>query len=310
MPPANESRMEVPLAIALLPPSGMGSRLRTVARLLYVHFERNARIYIYFKIVAILGLLQSLAQTLIFLYLGGLVDRSALSTVGGNYASFLIIGMIVLQCLDKTLIAPFVSLSGAFWSARLEALLMSPYSIWFFILADTLWYNVLTFVNAAVILLAGLSFGAAFVFPTNVLLSFLSLILSGLAVFGLGLMSASLFSLINAKGHDEPISWTIHLMQGIVCGLYFPFNVLPGVLQIVGLMIPHTYAIDTARRVFIPDYPTSGSLPLHWLVGYDPLFVNLACLLCQVVVYLPAGIYMFSRGLRKAQEAGSLSRWT
>jgi ABC-type multidrug transport system permease subunit len=293
-----------------VPPAAGASAARAALRLLRLHMERNARIYSYFKVVAVLGLLQSLAQALLFLYFGRLVASSASQAVGGNYASFLITGMIAIQCLDKCLIAPFVSLSGAYWSARLEALLMSPYSLWFFILADTLWYNALTLVNSAVILIVGLYFGARFgLFGSPIILIF-SMVLAATAVLGLGLISASLFSLINAKGQDEPISWTVHLVQGVVCGLYFPFTVLPKGFQIVGLLLPHTYAIDTARRVLIAHFNSSATLPVHLWCGGNPIVVNMVELLVQACIYVPLGIYSFNCGLKKAQRVGSLSRWT
>jgi len=279
-------------------------------RVVRMHIERNVRVWLYFKVHAGLQLIQGVAQLMVFLYLGQLVGTAHFSSMaGGNYASYLVIGMVLLQLLDKSLIGPFVSLSGAYWSTRLESLMLSPYPIWLFVVSDTLWFYMTTSINAAAILVVGLVFDASFGTPQSWVMLFWVLFLGLVGVFGLGLMSASTFSLLNAKGREEPISWAIHLLQGLACGLYFPFALLPGALQAVGLVLPHTYAIDAVRRLFIAEYTSGATLPVHQLFELDPLLVNCFCLAAGAALYLPLGIYLFQRGLRKSQEIGTLSRW-
>src|ERR1700746_758986 len=256
-----------------------------------MHLGRNARVFVYFKMHAGLQLLQGLVQVVIFLFLGKLMGFGRSSQlVGGSYASYLIIGMVLLQCLDKSLIAPYVSISGAYWSARLESLLLSPYSLWLFIVTDTVWYYLMTTINASAIFVVGIFFGASFGAPSSSALAFLVFVGSAVGVFGLGLISASTFSLLNAKGNDEPVGWGVHLLQGLVTGLYFPAALLPHGLQYLGLLLPHTYAIDSARRLFLHNYTLGPSLIVHTWVSIDPLFVNLACILFTIALYLPLGI--------------------
>jgi ABC-2 type transport system permease protein len=288
-----------------------GARSGSVLRVVYYQILRNAKIFLYFKVHAGLQLLQVLAQLLIFLFVGGLIGAERFEAMaGGNYASFLVIGMIVLQLLDKSLIGPFTSLSSAYWSSRLESLMLSPHSLWVIIASDTGWYYLMTTINAVVILGVGTAFGAELGAPTSWAVFVLFLLLGAASVFGLGLASASTFSLLNAKGKEEPISWAVHLLQGLVSGLYFPFELLPGGLKLLGLGLPHTYAIDAARRLFMPGFTAGGTLPVHRWLALEPLAVDGLCLAIATVVFLPLGVVLFDRGLRKSREVGSLSRWT
>jgi len=291
-----------------------GSELGKWRRMMGVglmHLERNARVFSYFKMHAGLQLLQGIVQVVIFLFVGRLMGFGRFSSlIGGSYASFLIIGMVLLQYLDKSLIAPYVSLSGAYWSARLESLLLSPYSLWLFIVTDTVWYYLMTTINATAIFFVGIAFGASVDTPRSWVLLIFTFFLAGTAVFGLGLVSASTFSLLNAKGNDEPVGWGVHLVQGLVTGLYFPAALLPHGMQAVGLLLPHTYAIDSMRRLLLSKYTPGPTLIVHNWFALDPIVVNLACIALCLLVYLPSGIYLFNRGIAKSREAGSLSRWT
>lgn len=288
-----------------------GDRAGSPLRVIWFQVMRNAKVFLYFKVHAGLQMLQVLAQLLIFLMLGELIspERSA-AFAGGSYASFLVIGMVVLQLLDKSLIGPFTSLSGAYWSTRLESLMLAPHSLWLIISSDTVWYYLMTTINAAVILGVGFLFGAEVGGPENAPVFLLVLLLGATSVFGLGLASASTFSLLNAKGKHEPITWAVHLLQGLVCGLYFPFELLPAFLKPFGLVLPHTYAIDAARRLFMPGHTGTVTLPVHELSGLSAVTVDCLCLGLATAVFLPLGVWLFNRGLRKSQEVGSLSRWT
>lgn len=285
---------------------------RLLLQILRAQLTRNARIYVFFRVHAGLQLIQCVAQVLIFLFLGRMIGQDRLSSIMGssNYTSYLVIGLVLLQSLDKSLIAPYVSISGAYWSARLEALMLSPVPLWWFVACDTVWYHLMTTINASLILGIGLLFGAKFDAPQNWLVVVFVFAMGLASVFGIGLVSASTFSLLNAKGNEEPVGWGVHLLQGLVAGLYFPAQLLPPWMQYLGLLLPHTYAIDSMRRLFIRSHAVAPTLVVHgWLPG-EPLLINLVCLILCTIVYLPLGTWLFNRGLVKARSVGSLSRWT
>lgn len=300
----------LPVSGAPSPPRSWLSGLRSSLAVARIQFIRNARIWAYFKVNAGLQLVQALAQLAIFLFLGELVAHDRFSAMaGGSYTSYLVIGMVLLQILDKSLIGPFTSLSGAYWSTRLESLMLSPHPLGLILVTDTFWYYAMTTINAAAILGLGAFFGARFAAPSSVPLFLTVLFLGAIGVFGLGMISASTFSLLNAKGRNEPVTWAVHLLQGLACGLYFPFQMLPWGLQALGLLLPHTYAIDAARRLMIEGYTVEATLPVQSFVGGDPVVADCLFLALSVVLYLPLGLLLFRRGIRKSKRVGNLSRW-
>jgi ABC-2 type transport system permease protein len=285
-------------------------RLRDSLAVARIQFIRNARIWAYFKVNAALQLVQALSQLAIFLFLGELVAPDRFSSMaGGSYTSYLVIGMVLLQVLDKSLIGPFTSLSGAYWSTRLESLMLSPHPLGLIIVTDTFWYYTMTTINAVAILGLGTLFGARFGAPESFAMLLLVLVLGAISVFGLGMISASTFSLLNAKGRNEPVTWAVHVLQGLACGLYFPFQMLPWSLKALGLLLPHTYAIDAVRRLLIEDYTVEATLPVQNLVAADPLSADCLFLVLSLVIYLPLGLVLFRRGILKSKRVGNLSRW-
>jgi hypothetical protein len=131
-------------------------------------------------------------------------------------------------------------------------------------------------------------------------------IMAALAVLGFGFMSAATFTLLNAKGWNDPIAWIVGILQGLVTGVYFPITVLPGWLHALALLLPQTYALDAARRLLLNSASTPALLHVAHLsaVQSNLLALGVAALLLPC---LGAGLFT---GLAKARNDGDLSRWT
>ena len=112
---------------------------------------------------------------------------------------------------------------------------------------------------------------------------------------------------INAKGWNDPISWIVGILQGLVTGVYFPITLLPGWLHALAMLLPQTYALDAARRLLLPATQAQALLRLGGLPALQSDLIALAC----AALILPAlGAALFAAGLAKARNDGGLSRWT
>lgn len=267
---------------------------------------RNARMWIHFRVSMAMDLLNMAAQASVFFFIGqalGAGDRQWTD----NYAAFLAIGLVFNTFLEASLNGPFQSLSGNYWSARLETVLLSPCPVWSLLIADSTWFYVRAVINALILGAVGWAFGAQLDAGFyDVLIATTALILAAVAVLGFGLMSAAMFMLINAKGWNDPISWLVGILQGLVTGAFFPIAELPTVLQVMARGLPQTYAIDIARRLLLDDHSAAPLVPIGPLSAVQSDFV----LLGGFVVVLPlAGAMLFRAGLRKARFDGGLSRW-
>jgi ABC-2 type transport system permease protein len=156
-----------------------------------------------------------------------------------------------------------------------------------------------------------LLFGAAFNFANWLpALGFTVLLIA--AGFGLGVISASSFYLLNIKKGNEPVQFLIQqLLAQMLAGTYYPITVLPEPLQWVACLIPHTYAFDALRRLLDPGtQPDVPVLPIQFAIpGLAPQAVDAIMLAFLGIVFLPLGFYLYGRGIERARREGTLTRW-
>jgi ABC-2 type transport system permease protein len=74
-------------------------------------------------------------------------------------------------------------------------------------------------------------------------------------------------------------------------GVYFPLSVLPRPLEVVGQVLPFTWAVDVTRGI---------------LVAGDIRAVKLIALFVAGIVSLPVSGWFFARASRRARRDGSL----
>ncbi len=267
---------------------------------------RNARMWIHFRVSMVMDLLNMAAQASVFFFVGRALGAGDQGWTD-NYAAFLAIGLVFNTVLEASLNGPFQSLSGNYWSARLETVLLSPCPVWSLLIADSTWFYVRAAINALILGSVGWAFGARLEAGfQDVAIATAALAMAAVAVLGIGLMSAAMFMLINAKGGNDPISWLVGILQGLVTGAYFPVSELPGWLQAMAKCLPQTYAIDAARRLLLDN---DEAVPLATFGTLSPVATDFVVLGGFVVALPVAGAWLFRLGLRKAQVDGGLSRW-
>lgn len=268
-----------------------------------VLLRRQARIWLQFRVSSVMDILSMMAQASVFFFVGRAVGGTNWS---GSYAGFLAVGMIVNILLQVGLAGPYDSLSRSYWEARLESFLLSPCPITLQIGVDVVWMYVNALASGLFLAIIGASFGARLSASIqDIVLAAGVILLATIAVLGIGFISASMFTLINAKGFNDPISWVVGVLQGLVAGAYFPPSELPGPLHTLALLLPQTYAIDAVRRLLLDD-----DQPLLAQFGsLSPLATDLVILSIATSITVTLGAVCFQLGLCKARADGALSRW-
>lgn len=276
--------------------------------------ERNFRLMTRFSVSTLMFYIGVFADAAISAFLGtALIGEAKAAQIGGDYVSYVIVGLAYSQLMYTSINAPLHSLAGAYWSARLEPLLRAPLPLRTIILADALYYYLMDLVTVAIYAFVGILFGMSIPSPGAILPAAGILMLGCVSVLGFGFLSASMFNLINAKapgGNSEPVQWLVRTLQRLVCGVYFPVTALPRWLQKIGNFMPQTYVLDSVRRLLIPNYPKGPTLPVHSSFGLDPQVANLVVIVVLTAIILPLGLWAFDMGLEKARKDGGLSRWT
>lgn len=276
-------------------------------------FSRNMRRWLRFKVSFYTYMLSCVADAVFFGFLGRLIarDSAALSAWGGDYLAFALVGLTFEHILLSSMSSVYNSVSSMFDSGRLEHILVSPLPLHVFILADVASSLLRSSIVATVYLIVGIFFDAKMMVTVQTI----GLISGHIAValvgmVGLGMISGAMFWLINAKGQEEPVKWFVFTINKLVAGVTIPVSLLPRGLQYFSLMLPQTYALDSARRLLLADATLSGTLLLHLLSPtVSPLAVNATALVALSVLWVIIGSKLFSLAIRKAQQDGTLTRW-
>jgi ABC-2 type transport system permease protein len=275
---------------------------------------RELRMWQAYRSNQLMWVLDIFVNGFLFFLVGQLVGGSAASLLGvygNNYVSFILIGMAVNYVIATNLADPFYRVSRTYWDGTMDLYLLSPMSIFTPFLG--LMGRSFTDDYPRIFIVAGfgeLFFGARFDL-TNWAPALLVSVLTFIAAFGIGTISASMFYLINLKQGEEPIQFLIQdLLAGLVAGAYYPVTVLPQALQVIALCLPHTYAFDALRRLLDPgaDLMTPNLL-VHGLFGLSPVATDIAALSLFTIILMPLGYFLYIRGVEKARRNGTLTRW-
>ena len=277
---------------------------------------REYRIWQSYRVNQVLWITNILVTTLLFFLLGKTIAGQAAHLLGAaygmNYMSFVVIGVTVNVFINTNLSDPYIRIQRSYFNGTMDLFLLSPMSIYTpllglmtkSILDD---YPRLFFTFGFGMLL----FGATFNFGAWPL-AFLFTLLFLAAGFGIGLLSASSFYLLNIKKGTEPIQFIIQqVLATLLAGAYYPVTVLPKPLQWLACLIPHTYAFDALRRLLDPGAQASVPvLPIQEaLPAVSPVLIDGGALLLLTVILLPLGVLAYGWGIERARRNGTLTRW-
>lgn len=229
-------------------------------------------------------------------FTGGTIDQYR-----GNFFPYIILGLAIQNYVRVSNNAYLQSVQKAYWNNTMEVFVSSPMGLRTYFFSTILWayISATAYISLYFILGFGL-FGAPILMPAGgiIVIPVLFLLITSLA--GIGLMSASMFLLANAKGQIEPISWIVTTMSALFTGVYFPPSYLPEQVRWVSHILPATYALDATRRVFMNG---EGIMSPH--IHFDILMLVLFTL-----ILLPIGAWMFLYSTKKAEREGTLARWS
>jgi ABC-type polysaccharide/polyol phosphate export permease len=233
-------------------------------------------------------------QTVMFWFVGKLIDSDALPTYGGSattYMEFAAIGIAVGAFIQLALTRVAIGIRGEQMMGTLESLLSTPTSpttIQFgTVLYDMLYIPIRTLVflglAAAVF---DLGYHADGVVPAiAVLVAFIPV------VWGLGIANAGAVLTFRRGGSMIGFGAT---MLTLFSGAFFPVEELPDWLQWLAVINPVAIAIDGMREALI-----GGG---GWSVVWQPIATLVPFAVCSVAV----GMWLFHIALRRERRRGTL----
>jgi ABC-2 type transport system permease protein len=267
---------------------------------IWVYLCRRAKLWFRFKISFVFSFVAMFVTIAIFYFMNLFVGPVQFDYYDGPFFTFVLIGLAVNQYMQTTLNIYLGTMHSMYWSNWLEIILTSPMRLKTFFSSVMTWTYLYATMNVAFYFIIGIFvFGAEFTFPATAWIVIPILILLIISLSGIGLISASMFMLANAKGDIEPIGWGVATLSGLVAGVYFPPKYLPVPVQLLSKILPQTYAIDAIRRVLLNGEGISS----------PSIQLTIIYLIIFSVILLPLGMFMFNAGIRKAEKEGTLARW-
>jgi len=221
------------------------------------------------------------------------VIEDAIQTQGGEYFTFLLVGIVTFSFLTTAVNSLPGAIGGGIGSGTLEAMFATPARIPALIVGFMGYGFVWTAVRALVLLTAGLAFGAEYAIG-SLFSAFLILLLIILAYVPIGLIGAAMVLVFRTTG---PLPKIVLVFSGLLGGVYYPTHVIPSWLEHLSAIVPLTYGLRPLRQTLLEG------MPLH------AVMLDLTILCAFVVGLLAVGWIAFTKALRYSRKAGTLSQY-
>jgi ABC-2 type transport system permease protein len=241
--------------------------------------------------LALVGQLAGIVGMPIAVYLLGRVVGSTqpdfITTTDTDYTSFLMTTLTFMEAISVGFVLP-IMFREAQSAGTLEAMMLSQFGIYRLLVYSAMFPLVMTFTKMALygtiaVVVFGLWHGANL--PAVVLVFLAALLANG----AIGALSCA-FVIVYKRG--DPIWAAYRVLSAFVAGALFPREVLPPVLQFLGLLLPMTHALDGLRRAL-----AGGSVA--------EVAPQVLIMLGMFLALLPFTIWALTWAVRRAKEEGS-----
>lgn len=224
----------------------------------------------------------------------GTAALPALESYGGDYFSFVIIGVAFSSYLSISLESFSGSIRNAQLLGTLEAMLLTQTRPQIIILFSSIYSFFVTSLRVVVFLAIGILALGMNVNGGNFPGALGILILTVLCFSCFGILSAS-FIMVLKKGN--PFNWLFVNVSWLLGGVYYPISILPDWAQKASHLLPITYSLEGMRLALLKGFNN------HQLLPYILPLAGISLIL------LPISIGCFIFAVNKARDNGSLTHY-
>ncbi len=259
--------------------------------------KRDLSLSLSYRLSFLLQLLGIFFSVATFYFLSQLFGKALLPQLdkyGGDYFSFVLIGLAFTGYLGLSLSNFAASIREGQMMGTLEIMLLSPTRLSAILVSSSLYSYLVATVNAlAYVIVGALIFGFN-VSHVNTISALLVMVLSIASFSGIGILSAAVVMLVK-KG--DPVTWLFGGVSSLLAGVFYPISVLPDWLEPLSRFLPMTYALDAMRLAVL-----KGS-------SLADLRFDILVLLGFTVVLTPLAFLVFGKALKRAKIEGSLTHY-
>ena len=236
--------------------------------------------------------LRPLVPVVTFFFVAKLIASGP--SVADDYYSFVILGFLVSEVLAGALAGFTSEMQTMVQQGQFEMLLVEPVRwrvIPFGLAASPLLLRLLfALVGGVVAISLGARFQVSGV-PAAIILLMLALAASlaiGVASGAIGVLSK----------RSDPVLTLYTLVAGILSGVAFPIELLPGPARALSWLIPHTYAITGIRKALLPGGEGVTGPTINQSLAFLAIFI---------LVAYPFVLWVFGKIMEAGRRAGVLS---
>ena len=213
-------------------------------------------------------------------------------TGSGEYIPFIVIGAVLNSYVNTLLYGMGENIRKEAYQGTLDYVLVAPCNQVYVLIGKALSESLSSTIFAVSqlvisVLLFGMNITLAVIVPV-----FFIIILLILGLYGMALILAAI-SLMYKQSYD--LSESIGYIFYIFAPVRYPIESLPTWAQILGKLIPITYALIIVRSIIILG------------TGLSAVYLEVIALLLIDAVLLSAGFYLFSWMEKKTRKSGAIS---
>jgi ABC-2 type transport system permease protein len=236
-------------------------------------------------------------SVLMFFFIARLFGQAAtpyLAAYGGDYFSFVLVGIAFSGYLGVAMGSFSSSIRRGQMMGTLEVMLVTPTRLSTILVSSSLWSFAFTSLRIVVYLVVGALVFGVNLSHANWLAALLIQVLTILSFGSLGIISASF---IMAFKQGNPLNMVLGTASSLLGGVYYPITVLPVWLQPFSHLLPITYSLRAMRLAVLQGYSLSALAP------------DMLILAVFAIVLFPLSLVAFQLGVQKAKMDGSLTQF-
>jgi len=265
-----------------------------ILRKIILFIERDIVETISYRLTFIMQFISIFIHMIVWYFIAKLFGHTVtpqLKGIGGDYFSFVLVGIAFTRFFDAGLNVFSAKIGEAQIKGTLEAMLVTSTSASSILIFSSLWAFFYALIHILVYFISGTLFFNANLLNGNFILVIFVFLLSGLSLSGIGIIAAA-FMIIFKRSLYLPTIMS-YLFQ-IFSGVYFPVSTLPTWLANVSFALPITYSLRAVR-----------GLALQGLSLREVSF-DIIILITFTLILLPLGLLFFEYAIKKAKKNGSL----
>jgi ABC-2 type transport system permease protein len=244
-----------------------------------------------YPVAFLVGQLQALVPIFTYYFVDDLVGSKP--NVGGDYFTFVVVGVLSVRVLQAGLGDLSTQVDEAIQQGRFETLLVEPIRWGLLPFGLVQWPLFIRLVTVVIIALIAILMGAHFV-ASAIPLAVLITLIGTAASLSIGMLAMSVKVL---SKRSDPILNLYSLAAQILAGTYFPLHLLPLPLRVISWVIPQTYVVQANRKLLM----THGAD-----IAGPSLFTSLTILTIFSVVGLTLAMWVLGRTMDYARRVGVL----